>query len=81
MVCDGVAAVYAQDISFRNLTCYTLNYFVVLNIIGMICLISCSRYVARPLRCFTALFSAIFVFRCFWLACEFLLRNIQKYVR
>jgi len=80
MIYDGVAVVYAQDIYFRNLICYSLNVFVVLNIIRVSGLSSCSRDAARPLCYFAALFSAIFVFRCLWLACEFLFRNMEKYV-
>jgi hypothetical protein len=60
----GLAAVYTQDISFRNVTCYTLNFLCsITNVVRMIGLSSGSKAVARSLRSFKAIFSAIFVFR------------------
>lgn len=69
----GVVAIYEHDISFRNVTRYTLFFFAVLNVIGMIGLCSGSRDFARSLHSFKAIFSAVFVFGCLWLTCEFLL--------
>lgn len=64
MIYDGVSCyIHTQDISFRNVTCYVLNFFCsITNVIGMIGLSSGSKYVASSLRSFKTIFSAIFVF-------------------
>lgn len=65
----------------RNMFYAEFFFFLVLNVTGMTGFSSCSRDFVRSLRSFKAICSAIFVFRCLWLTCEFLLLNLGKHIR